>query len=166
MNQYVLYGTGVLLAAAAAFALFRVERGPSMLDRIVAVDVLVAAVLGTIAIYSAATGRTDLIPVMIVLALVGFVASVSIARFASLESDEDRRILTREEAAAEERRRADEEAEEEAAQAEAAAAAAAKAHAAGSGLKGKLKGKGKRGGSAPDPAAGASDAGRAEEGAS
>ena len=112
MNIVVLVVCGVMVATGAAFAFYRVERGPSMLDRVVALDVVVAAVLATLALVSAHTKRTDLVPVMVVLTLVGFIGSVTIARFASRESDDERRILTREEARAlEEQRRREEEEE-------------------------------------------------------
>lgn len=87
----------VLLLCAAVLALIRLERGPSMFDRIFALDLTTAIVLGTIAVIAAITRRADLIPVLIVLTLVGFVGSVSIARFAVLESADEARILTKEE---------------------------------------------------------------------
>lgn len=95
--------TGVLVACLAVLALSvilvvtRVEQGPSMLDRAVSIDVITAALMGFVAIMSALTGRTDLVPLMAALALVGFLSTVTIARFAAAESDEERRILTREE---------------------------------------------------------------------
>ncbi|ACQ82056.1 multiple resistance and pH regulation protein F [Beutenbergia cavernae DSM 12333] len=106
MSVWVMVACGLMVTVGAVLALSRIERGPSMLDRIVAVDVLVATVLATMILVSAWTHRTDLVPVMVVLTLVGFVGSVSIARFAATESDEERRILTAEEIEAE-RQRAD-----------------------------------------------------------
>ncbi|WP_413451828.1 monovalent cation/H+ antiporter complex subunit F [Georgenia phoenicis] len=87
----------VILLAAAVMALSRVERGPSMFDRILGVDVTTAVLIGTVALIAAATKRGDLVPVLIVLALVGFIGSVSIARFAAAESAEEGRILTKDE---------------------------------------------------------------------
>ncbi|PWD52481.1 pH regulation protein F [Serinibacter arcticus] len=98
-----------MLGIGAVCALVRAERGPSMLDRVVAVDVVVATVLGSVALVSAWTLRSDLVPVLVVLALVGFIGSVTVARFAAADRDEEKRILTREEAKAEReaRRRAE-----------------------------------------------------------
>ncbi|MFC4554614.1 monovalent cation/H+ antiporter complex subunit F [Georgenia faecalis] len=87
----------LMLGAAAVLALSRVERGPSMFDRIIGVDVLTAVFIGTVTVVAAATGRNDLVPVLVLLALVGFISSVSIARFAAAESADEARILTREE---------------------------------------------------------------------
>lgn len=85
------------LALAVVVAVTRVEQGPSMLDRAVAIDVITAGLMGFVAITAAMTGRTDLIAIMAALALVGFISTVAVARFAGAESDEERRILTREE---------------------------------------------------------------------
>ncbi|PYF99079.1 multicomponent Na+:H+ antiporter subunit F [Georgenia satyanarayanai] len=87
----------VILLAAAVMALFRVERGPSMFDRILGLDVTTAVLIGGVTLVAAATKRGDLVPVLVVLALVGFIGSVSIARFAAAESAEEGRILTKEE---------------------------------------------------------------------
>ncbi|MCU1432289.1 MAG: pH regulation protein [Actinotalea sp.] len=101
-----------LLAVTAALAAFRVERGPSMLDRTVGLDILTSAVVGAIALEAAWSRRIDTVPILVVLALVGFIGSVSIARFASAEPEGEGRILTREELAAlESERRAAEEAD-------------------------------------------------------
>ncbi|MDD9206200.1 monovalent cation/H+ antiporter complex subunit F [Georgenia sp. 10Sc9-8] len=87
------------VAVAALLALIRVERGPSMFDRVVALDITTACVLGTVALISARDDRTDLVPVLVVLAVVGFVGSVTVARFAAADTLEEARILSREELA-------------------------------------------------------------------
>ncbi len=87
----------VILFAAGFLALSRIERGPSMFDRILGLDVTTAVLIGMVTVVAAATKRTDLVPVLIVLALVGFIGSTAIARFAAAESADEGRILTREE---------------------------------------------------------------------
>lgn len=89
----------VALALAAIVAVVRMERGPSILDRVVTLDIITAVVLGAIAVISAQTGRTDLVPVLVVLAMVGFVGSVTVARFVAVEGAEEARILSKEELA-------------------------------------------------------------------
>lgn len=102
MSPVVFIICGVLLTAAALITLIRAERGPSTLDRIIALDVLVGVIMATLAIYSAWTRRSDLVVVLVVLASVGFVGSVTLARFAAAdpptaaESDADRAQLVRE----------------------------------------------------------------------
>ena len=97
----------VLLAAAAILAVVRVERGPSMLDRTIALDVLTTTLVAFVGLEAAWSRRTDTIPVLVALSLVGFVGSVTIARFASKEPPGEGRVRTREEIAREERDRAE-----------------------------------------------------------
>lgn len=94
--------SAALLLGAAVLALIRAERGPSMLDRTVALDVFVTALVGGVVLESAITGRTDTLPILVVLSLVGFVGSVTIARFAAAEPKGEGRVRTAEEIALEE----------------------------------------------------------------
>ena len=92
----------VLLTAAAALALVRAERGPSMLDRTLALDILTGTLVGAIALEAAWSRRTDTVPMLVVLPLVGFVGSVTVARFAAAEPEGEGRVLSREELARQE----------------------------------------------------------------
>jgi multicomponent Na+:H+ antiporter subunit F len=74
-----------LLATGALLAVVRMERGPSMLDRTVAFDVLTTALVGAIAVEAALSRRTESVPILVVLSMVGFIGSVTIARFAAVE---------------------------------------------------------------------------------
>ncbi|MDT0164601.1 monovalent cation/H+ antiporter complex subunit F [Actinotalea sp. AC32] len=104
----VVVAAATLLAATAVLALVRVEKGPSMLDRTVALDILTSALVGAVALEAAWSRRIDTLPMILALALVGFVGSVTIARFASVEPEGEGRLLTREELAALEAARAQE----------------------------------------------------------
>lgn len=102
---------GALLVSAAVLALLRVERGPSMLDRVVALDIITSILVIGVALEAAWDRRLDALPIVAALALVGFISSVTVARYAALEPEEERRIKTEEEVAAEDaERRAVEEA--------------------------------------------------------
>ncbi|WP_030923538.1 monovalent cation/H+ antiporter complex subunit F [Streptosporangium amethystogenes] len=72
-----------LLAAAAAMTLYRLVRGPTMLDRAVSLDVLTAVVICAIGAGAATYREYSMLPVLLVLSLLGFVGSVSLARFFS-----------------------------------------------------------------------------------
>lgn len=78
----------VLLAAGALLAVVRMERGPSMLDRTVAFDVLTTALVGAVAVETALSRRTESVPILVALSIVGFIGSVTIARFAAVEPPE------------------------------------------------------------------------------
>ena len=75
--------TIALLLMCAAFFLtaFRVIKGPTLPDRIVALDMLVAIAIGFIAVVAIKTGFNLYIDIAIALGLVGFLATVAFARF-------------------------------------------------------------------------------------
>ncbi|OIQ84872.1 putative monovalent cation/H+ antiporter subunit F [mine drainage metagenome] len=104
-----------LLAVGATLAVVRAEKGPSMLDRAIALDVVVAVLVAAIALESAVTRSAVAVPILVVLSIVGFLSSVTIARFAAVEPAGEGRVLSRAEAAAAEaERRAREVADDEA----------------------------------------------------
>ena len=70
-----------LLAIAALLLVARISLGPTMLDRVVALDVLVAVVICGLGLGAAIHRHTTTLPILVVLSLLGFVGSVSIARF-------------------------------------------------------------------------------------
>jgi len=74
------WSAGVLLGVAAAMALIRLIRGPSTLDRVVALDVLVAIALCARGVEAALNRHGTTLPILIALSLVGFVGAISVAR--------------------------------------------------------------------------------------
>jgi multicomponent Na+:H+ antiporter subunit F len=73
----------VLLAAGAALTLVRIVRGPTILDRIVGTDVLLAIIVVGLACQAAITQDATALPILAVLSVLGFTGSVSVARFAT-----------------------------------------------------------------------------------
>ncbi len=72
---------GTMLSVAAGLVLVRIARGPTMLDRVVAMDVLVALLVCAIGLEAAVDRHTTTLPILIAIALVGFVGAVSVAWF-------------------------------------------------------------------------------------
>ena len=93
----LVYAAMALVVLALLIALVRIERGPSILDRAVATDVTTAAFVALIALLIAATDSAAYVPLLVIITLVGFLATVTIARFTSTESADEARILTAEE---------------------------------------------------------------------
>lgn len=89
----------VFLALSAIAVLIRVEKGPSTLDRMVGLDLFTSILLGAAALVSAAQRRTDLLAILVVLAIVGFISSTTVARFAANETTADKRVLSKDEVA-------------------------------------------------------------------
>ncbi len=71
----------VLLTAATATTMFRLLAGPGTLDRLVALDTLVAVTMCGIGTWAAFTLDTTVTYGLTALALISFVGSVSVARF-------------------------------------------------------------------------------------
>ena len=70
-----------LLCLSFALTVYRVIRGPTLPDRILALDMLVATAIGFIAVIGIKTGYTLYVDIAIALGLVGFLATVAFARF-------------------------------------------------------------------------------------
>lgn len=76
-----IMATLAILSLAFAIAVWRVLRGPTLPDRIVALDTLVVVAIGFIAAIGMKTGFALYIDIAIALGLVGFLATVAFARF-------------------------------------------------------------------------------------
>lgn len=79
--QIVLVIAGVMLVVAAALTVFRIVRGPGPADRVVATDVLITTVAGALAVEAAINHQGYTIVVILVLSLLAFAGTVSMARF-------------------------------------------------------------------------------------
>ena len=77
----VIIVVSVMLAVAAAGAIFRIIRGPSILDRVLAADVLLAIVGGALIVDMVVYRNFDFLALVIAISLIGFIGSVTVARF-------------------------------------------------------------------------------------
>lgn len=77
----VIVITVILLALAMVFVIIRLAMGPTLLDRVMAVDVLMAVLVCALAVHTAVTGERTYVPVLLTLSLLAFIGSVSLARF-------------------------------------------------------------------------------------
>lgn len=71
----------IVLALSLLLTVWRAIKGPTLPDRIVALDMLVAIAIGFIAALALKTGFYLYIDIAISLGLVGFLATVALARF-------------------------------------------------------------------------------------
>lgn len=72
---------GLLLAVGAVGAIFRIVRGPSLLDRAIGSDVLLVVLSGALILEMAVNRHTNTIVLVVLASMVGFVGSVTLARF-------------------------------------------------------------------------------------
>ena len=70
-----------LLSAGAALSMVRVWLGPSLLDRVVATETLLAIIAAGVAVYAALARDSAFVPVLLVVALLGFIGATSVARY-------------------------------------------------------------------------------------
>lgn len=81
MEGVVIGVVVAVLGLAALLATLRIIRGPSVLDRAVASEVLVAILVCALGLEAATTRHTTTLPILVSLSLIGFVSSVAVARF-------------------------------------------------------------------------------------
>jgi multicomponent Na+:H+ antiporter subunit F len=80
MSILVLIASAIL-AVAALLSMWRVIRGPSIVDRLIASDVLLTTLILVVGTEMAATGHTRTIPLMVILAATAILGTVAVARF-------------------------------------------------------------------------------------
>lgn len=78
---YVWMVVNALLVIGAALTAVRMLRGPSTLDRLVALDTMIALCMCGLAAWAAYSRDTTVLPAIIALSLLSFVGSVAVARF-------------------------------------------------------------------------------------
>jgi len=77
----VMWAAFVMLGTGALLTLVRLARGPSLLDRVVATDVLLVIIAAGLAVHAALQRDPTVVPVLVVVSLLAFVGSVSVARY-------------------------------------------------------------------------------------
>jgi multicomponent Na+:H+ antiporter subunit F len=75
----------VLLVVATGLVLFRVVRGPDLLDRVVAVEALLSIVVCALGTEAAVNRHATTLPILLALSMLSFVGSVSLVRFVAEE---------------------------------------------------------------------------------
>lgn len=72
---------GVFLMLAALLSVYRLVRGPSTLDRLVALEMMASVCLSGMAAWAAFSQESAVLPALVALALLGFIGSISVPRF-------------------------------------------------------------------------------------
>ena len=70
-----------IMGVALLVAFIRLVKGPTLPDRIVAMDLIGVLVIGLIVVLGASTGVRETLDAAIVIALIGFVATVAYATY-------------------------------------------------------------------------------------
>jgi multicomponent Na+:H+ antiporter subunit F len=70
---------GLLIGAAAA--IYRLAVGPTLADRVIALDLLLVALMTGIVVDAANRDSTTWLNLLVVIAIIGFTATVAVSRF-------------------------------------------------------------------------------------
>ena len=81
LSGYILLVILPLLAGAVVTAFVRLVRGPSLPDRVVALDLMATLIIAISAAYAVVTGQPEYLDVAIVLALITFLGTVAFAYY-------------------------------------------------------------------------------------
>ena len=87
--DFSVYIGFVMVMAALAVGFVRLALGPSLADRVVALDMMTITIIVFCGLYAIYTGDASFLDVAIVLALIGFLATVALARYAERRYERD-----------------------------------------------------------------------------
>ncbi len=79
-----------LIVVGMAVAMLRLAIGPSLADRVVALDMMTVTIISFCGVYAVFMDEPSFLDVAIVLALVGFLATVALARYAERRLERDK----------------------------------------------------------------------------
>ncbi len=79
--ETVILITQVIMSLGLVLAFVRVVRGPSLPDRVVALELFSTIVVGLVGVYAIQSDVSSFIDAAIVIALMGFLAAIGFARF-------------------------------------------------------------------------------------
>lgn len=79
--DYLYYIILPVLALSVLIIFFRFLKGPSLSDRVVALDLLITTGIGIIAIYSIITNQPAFLDIAMILALIAFLSTVAFSYY-------------------------------------------------------------------------------------
>jgi multicomponent Na+:H+ antiporter subunit F len=84
MNDFVGFFALTLLMITVAFAFFRLRKGPSLPDRVVALDLLTTVGIAVTAVYAIIMDQPLILDVATILALISFLGTIAFAYYVDL----------------------------------------------------------------------------------
>lgn len=77
----VLFGAALVFVSLPLILLYRVVRGPTMQDRVIAVNAIGSNTVIVLALVAAALGQPGFLDIALVYALLNFILSIAISKF-------------------------------------------------------------------------------------
>lgn len=81
MIEYAIYYAYVAISLGLLFNLWRLFKGPTSVDRVLAVDTMVINIIALIIVYGIQTGSTMYFEAALLLAMFGFISTVAYCKF-------------------------------------------------------------------------------------
>ncbi|MGY5849128.1 cation:proton antiporter [Salegentibacter sp. F14] len=81
LNDYIYYVILPVLAFSILLIFYRFFKGPSIADKIIALDLLITTGIGIIAVYSIVHGRSTFMDTAMILALIAFLSTVAFSYY-------------------------------------------------------------------------------------
>tara|TARA_B110000014_G_C19981565_1_gene508270 strand:- start:574 stop:858 length:285 start_codon:yes stop_codon:yes gene_type:complete len=81
LPQWVLTASQYMLAAAIVLSTIRVIKGPTLLDRIIALDLIAALTMAQCVLLTLVSGFIPYLDIAIAIALISFIATVALVRY-------------------------------------------------------------------------------------
>jgi multicomponent Na+:H+ antiporter subunit F len=89
MLAFTITGVFLMLAISVLIALIRLVKGPTLPDRVVALDMIAVIAVGVIAVDAVATGQAYFLRAGMILALMAFIGTLAFATYIRVESRRD-----------------------------------------------------------------------------
>lgn len=81
INDYLYYIILPVLALSVLIIFVRFLKGPTVSDRVIALDLLITTGVGIIAVYSITTNQPTFLDIAMILALIAFLGTVAFAYY-------------------------------------------------------------------------------------
>lgn len=89
LHDYLYYIILPLLSVSAVLVFIRFLLGPSLPDRVVALDLLITVGIGIISIYSIVTDQSTFLDIALILALIAFLGTVAFSYYLEKRNKND-----------------------------------------------------------------------------
>ncbi|NQD69507.1 cation:proton antiporter [Sphingobacterium shayense] len=88
LEAYFDYVILPILAISVMLVFIRLFRGPAVVDRVIALDLIITIGIGIITVYSIRTHQKVLLDVAIILALIAFLGTVAFSYYIEKQKDD------------------------------------------------------------------------------
>ncbi len=89
LHDYLYYVILPILAVSSLLVFVRFVKGPSIVDRVVALDLIITLGIGEIAIYSIINNKPTFLDIATILALIAFLGTVAFAFYLEKRNKKD-----------------------------------------------------------------------------